>query len=86
MRRHFRLLSLLFLASASQRPTQAAPQFLDDEAERSCNISFGLQKGATGQFSLSFDSQDVKNGYLLKATPSGASFVLLKNGVARNLA
>lgn len=82
MRRYLCLLPLLLLSSRSQ----AAPQFLDDEAERSCNVSFALQKGATGQFTLSFDVQDAKNGYILRATPAGASFALLQNGALKTLA
>jgi hypothetical protein len=85
MRRYLHLLFLSLTPHLVTGLAQAAPQFLDDEAESSCNVSFALQKGGAGQFALSFDQQNPKNGYILKATPTGASFNLLKNGVNRVL-
>ncbi|PQV64932.1 hypothetical protein B1R32_103199 [Abditibacterium utsteinense] len=64
---------------------QAAPQFLDDEAERACDVDFTLQKSSAGRFSLHFDVQNAKNGYLLETTAAGASFFVKKNGQKRLL-
>jgi hypothetical protein len=80
------LISTSFYISLFATSGVAAPQFLDDEAEPACDVSFGLQKGATGQFSLLFDVQNAKNGYVLDANSTGAAFSLLENGQKRVLA
>ncbi|MBW3635384.1 MAG: hypothetical protein KY445_02820, partial [Armatimonadetes bacterium] len=75
------LLCVVLLAASAH----AAPQFLDDEAEPACDVSFSLQKGTAGRFSLRFDSQDAQNSYVLDATPAAATFALLKSGQKRVL-
>lgn len=82
MRRLFLCFLLLGLSVAAH----SAPQFLDDDAERACDVSFELQKAATGRFTLSFDFQDARNTYLLEATPTAASFVRLQDGTRCALA
>ncbi len=82
MPRPFLLFSLLFGFSLA---AQAAPQFLDDEAELAVDVDFRLQKAASGEFALFFDQQNPKNGYILSATPSGAAFLISKNGQQRLL-
>lgn len=78
--RRFLPLLLLSLSLAARHLAQAAPQFLDDEAEIAVDVDFNLQKAATGNFGLFFDQKDARNGYLLSATPSGGVFSVLKNG------
>ncbi len=82
MRRYLFLFFLLLMAPLAH----AAPQFLDDEAEKSSNISFVLQKAASGQFSLYFDFQNPANGYVMTANASGASLAVIQNGKRQVLA
>ncbi len=84
MRRSLSLLLLLSFCYSNSRAI-AAPEFLDDEAEIACDVEFSLQKAATGRFALHFDTQNPKNGYIMEATPTGASFFALQNGQKRLL-
>ncbi len=90
MRRSLFLFSLFgalsaTLGTASVSPVQAAPQFLDDEAERACDVDFGLQKAA-GRFVMRFDVRNPQNGYSLEATATTASFFVTEAGQKRLLA
>lgn len=68
----------------------AAPTFLDDDAEPSCNVAFSLappaNAPANSRFDLVFDWQDEKNFYSLECTPKSAAFVMTQNGTRRQLA
>ncbi len=86
MRRPLLLALLAACCAVSAAPdAQAAPQWLDDEAELAADVDFTLQSAPTGAFSLLFDAQNPANGYLLSATPTGASFSTLKNGQKQRL-
>ena len=54
-------------------PIHAAPQFLDDAAEASTNVSWDMARPAASQ-TLIFDYKDAKNFYALDLTPTNATF------------
>ena len=51
----------------------AAPEFLDDAAESSTNVSWEMPRPTTAQ-TLVFDYKDAKNFYALDLTPANATF------------
>ena len=86
MRLHPLALFLIpFCALASAPLAQAAPAFLDDEAEASTDVSWTMPKPGAAQ-TLVFDYQDAKNFYALESSPASVAFTLTKNGVKRTLA
>ncbi len=60
----------------------AAPQFLDDAAESSTNVSWDMPRPVTSQ-TLVFDYKDAKNFYALDLTPANASFSRTVAGVKK---
>jgi hypothetical protein len=74
--------SLLLIASAHA----ATPVFLEDEAETSTNVSFGLPAPDAKKLSLVFDWQNERNFYALEADAKTVTFSITQNGQKRALA
>ncbi len=62
----------------------AAPQFLDDAAEPSTNVSWDMPRPVASQ-TLVFDYKDAKNFYSLDLTPTGATFSRTVDGAKKTI-
>jgi hypothetical protein len=84
-------------APAATKPaavTKAAPvidrtaplQFIEDEAEAQCNLSFTLHAEKSGRLSVLFDYRDAKNFYAADFAPGSVTLRAVINGKTQQLA
>jgi len=74
-------------ALAAGNTPAAAPQFLDDDAEPSCDVAFGLDAPGSGRsFQAVFDWQDAGDTYGLICSAAGAQFTASEHGETQKLA
>lgn len=73
-------------AKTAAPQAKTAPQFIEDEAEAQCNLSFTVRPAARGQLTVFFDYRDAKNFYALDMAPGRLTLRAMHDGKAQELA